>query len=339
VPGADGRDRGRRAVGGDALGFEDGGARFDLVEPVLGGGHRAAHHAAAVGAGGIDRRVERELEQRVAVERRPERLADAPDRLVLARALGPQRPEPTVGLGDPHAAVVGEDEQAGGREEDEHPADVAVTAGGGGEVAQRPEQGVDALDDPDDAVLAIGPDPAADPLAQDDGRRIGRRLGGEGGDVDERRVRAPVVGSGERQDGGSAQRVPAVGDRAKQDARRRCAADDTGQRAGEQPGDDERRHGARRQQEEHRDEHELGRDRVGRPDVEADRRGDGVGEDEERPRTRLGDPVVRGDEREGGRQRDEQQRAADLGDRLAPFHDGRLGGIELVEQILGGGQR
>ena len=146
---------------------------------------RAQHHAAALGADAVDRGLHDDAQQRVAVEALAERLADALDRLLQARALelellqaglelaghavelAPERGELVVALGGDLDGEVARAERAGGREQ---AVDLRLQRARGGE---REGEGADeeGEEDEGDAERAVSRSPRRARRRQQHARR------------------------------------------------------------------------------------------------------------------------------------------------------------------------
>jgi hypothetical protein len=111
-------------------------------------------------------------------------------------------------------------------------------------------------------------------LAQRGGGEVEGELREEGDHVDRPVVAVRRSRRGDHEHERGPQREPGVAERHQQPARRAPTDQRLGQLAERQPGGNAQRHGLRRQDEEHRHEHELQRDGVGGTDLEGDPRGD-----------------------------------------------------------------
>ena len=170
------------------------------ARPVLGELHRAGEvgvggvgpdeHVAVRGdaparrAEGVERGVQDEREQRLAVQRGGERRADAADGALQPRALVLELVQPRDRALDAPAAVAREDgeqhQERGGHER----RGVVALGGDRDEEADGGEQRVDRVHRPHDAQLQAGTDRPPGPLARGRGEHVHHRLGGEGGEED-----------------------------------------------------------------------------------------------------------------------------------------------------------
>ena len=142
------------------------------------------------------------------------------------------------------------------------------------------QQHVDERDPAQQARLELRRDAEAGPLAD---RRVGavdRELSGEREQEDGpvAQLRRAEAGRGDHRRGPD--RVPGVANPDEHAARMAVAAQVLGEAAQQHAGRHQQRHGPGRHEEEHRHQHQLGRDREAMPDREANARHDGVDGDE-----------------------------------------------------------
>ena len=168
-----------------------------------------------------------------------------------------------------------------------------------GQQRDRRQARVDQVHGDDHAQLQRRGDPAAEPLAGDRPEQVDRALRrqGERDDGPGHGVRGGLAGREEHER--RAERIRGVGHGGQRALGVRLTAEHVRQHGDDERGGDQQRHRRDGQPEQHRDEHELGRHRVPRTDVEPDARGHGV----------------RGHERDGSAQRQRTIRGREHGQR------------------------
>ena len=131
--------------------------------------------------------------------------------------------------------------------------------------------------------------------------------------------------------------VPRVGDREEQSQRRAAAAHQVGQAREDEAGGHEQRHGGRRQQHEHRHEHELRREDVAGADRELDPRDQRVERDEHDGGRRRRSPTsAPGTSRSATAPSTNSSAGHELGQELAAVDTARPRLPGLLEESLGG---
>ena len=214
---------------------------------------------------------------------------------------------------DPRLALAREErEQRDEREHEHAPRRAAAAAPNAASSPTGREQRVDAVDERQLVADRGGPDAEREPRAQRREQRVAAELGHERERVP--RQRRPRRASARRRGRGRARAAPRTR-RPRRAAIVRWAEpvathrlDRVGQHV---RGGDEQRDERRREQQEHRDEHDLRRDDDARAGGELDARHDRVGDDEQRGEQRVEARARRAPERE--RDGGEDERGAEAG--------------------------
>ncbi len=234
------------------------------------------------------------------------------------------------------AAVAGEQHEQPGEREDEQDAGQVVDGRVAGEEADRRQAGVDEDHVREDLDLQVRRDAAGGRLAQ-------RRGGGvEQAAAQQRQAQQRKVGeaelrrAGDDEHEGRAEGVPGVGDREEQSQGRAAAAHQVGRAREDEAGGHEQRHGGRREQHEHRHEHELRGEDVAGADGELDPRDQRVERDEHDGGRDVEARQRAGHEQERDGAQPEEQTGHDLRQELAAVDSARPRLPGLLEESLGG---
>ncbi len=292
--------------------------------------------AARVGIERLDRAAQHDVHERVDVESRGEGVAHAPHRRLQAAALVDGELQAALGLLDARAAIAGEEDEQPGERQDEQDAGQVVDGGVAGEEADRRQAGVDDDHVGEDLDLQARRDAAGGGLAQ-------RRGGGvEQATAQQRQGQQRKVGEAELgracddEHERRSECVPRVGDREEQSQRRAAAAYQVCQAREDQAGGHQQRHGGRRQQHEHRHEHELRGEDVAGPDRELDSRDQRVERDEHDGGRDVEARQRAGHEQERDGAQREQQTGHELRQELAAVDTARPRLPGLLQESLGG---
>ena len=226
---------------------------------------------ASVAAERVDRAVQHDVAERIEVELGGERLAQAPDGRLQARPLERDQIEAMLGLGDARAAIAVDEHDQRCQRQQEEQLSRGVARAVGDQQAERRDAGIDQPHDGDHAELDPRGDPERRRLAHGGGEKVDNAARQERAEVDPSERRAAVDADRERQDQRRAERVQRVGDREQRLLDAGTPGGDPDQRAADQPRGREQRYHARRQQEQHRNQDQVGRNDVAGADRELDR--------------------------------------------------------------------